>query len=1103
MPAVLEKPEIATEVDEQIAQATSRIRFHDVAFGGLLLVAMLLVYATAMIVIDKFLVLPDWVRQLGLLGFIGAAAGTAYLTIVRPLRRRVNPLYAAVQVEKTIDNAKNSVVGYVEAQDNEAVHPAVKAAMGARAAKSVVEADINHAIDHRSLAYSGAVVVVFFLALVVLFFVFRPAQFKSLAARTFAPFTSEGIASRTQITLLEPVEGDVTITTGQSVTIKVNVGGKVPSPDKPDRMRVLIRHNQAVNDYEEIAMEKGEISREWQVRVPDYLVRNGFWYKVAGGDAETTEHRVSVRSLPLFTDLEVSYEYPPYTRLKPETSKDGHIRALRGTRVTVLGKTNRTVKDGKITFDPPTRDPLLGKVPADKPNSIQFQFLLTASGQYRPVFTSSEGERSPEPPPFKIEVDEDLPPNVVIVKPELDEVTLPANGQLAVDGTVTDDLGIDKLTLKLRIAMPAMRDLADKPFQDGKSFRRDENDGTFSWPRNLEYKDSVDFTKLTDAAGQPVTFKEGMILEYWLEATDNRSKIGSADPEPNVGKSAVKTVRIAPPVMAMEEKKNLDQKKDQRNHEEKAHNQAQQKRLDNEKRTPQQPNQPGAQKEPETKQADEGTKPDMPPIGMPEKKNDNTPPMDKKGPDMPPMGMPETKGPDNMPMKSPMPQGGMPEMNPPMPMNNMGQPNTAPMPGSPEDKKNEEKTREEANRLQEELNKQNSPGTAKSGPSQSDDKANPAEPKPMPMGEPPPDSGSKEPPKPNDPMNPMMGSSASESKSMGNPNSAPPENPAETKPEPKKDMNPMGGGGPSASKEPPKNMDPTKGGPASDKDTPPMGGPMPNETKSPGMGKAATQQPQSGNPMNPMEPNPADGAAKSKPMPNNDPSAVKPEPKPMGGNTQDPMNKPENDSGMGKASAGPPPADSKNTSKSEPMPGAGASEPKPMPEMGNAGATKPEGGNSAKASDKPSGEKNAAGSGQKPTPEQMKEFQDAVKDLNSKDPNKQKAAQDKLDKMVGEQTRKDIEKDLKDFEKNVQNLQSKDDKTRKDAQNKLDKQVGEQNRKDIEDIQKGLNSSDEKERQKAEERLKELQAKAGAGDKQPPPKGGEGSQPSKIDPKDV
>ena len=168
MATVLEKPapaeRYASEVDEQLAQATSRIRVHDLAFGGLLLAAMLLVYATAMIVLDKYAVLPEWVRQLGLFGFLAAAGATAFFTIVRPRLRRVNPMYAAVQVEKTIDDAKNSVVGYVEAQENGQVHPAVKAAMGARAAKSVGRADVNRAVDHRSLIYTGAVAVVLSLA---------------------------------------------------------------------------------------------------------------------------------------------------------------------------------------------------------------------------------------------------------------------------------------------------------------------------------------------------------------------------------------------------------------------------------------------------------------------------------------------------------------------------------------------------------------------------------------------------------------------------------------------------------------------------------------------------------------------------------------------------------------------------------------------------------------------------------------------------------------------------------------------------------------------------------------------------------------------------
>src|SRR5262245_29151613 len=91
-----------TQVDEQIAQAAGRIRGHDLAFGGLTLAAMGLVYATTMVLLDRFLVLPEWVRQVSLAGFLLALAAAAYLLIVRPLRREINPLYAAVKVEQTI-----------------------------------------------------------------------------------------------------------------------------------------------------------------------------------------------------------------------------------------------------------------------------------------------------------------------------------------------------------------------------------------------------------------------------------------------------------------------------------------------------------------------------------------------------------------------------------------------------------------------------------------------------------------------------------------------------------------------------------------------------------------------------------------------------------------------------------------------------------------------------------------------------------------------------------------------------------------------------------------------------------------------------------------
>src|SRR6185312_14180411 len=151
--------------------------------------------------------------------------------------------------------------------------------------------------------------------------------------------------------------------------------------------------------------------------------------------------------------------------------------------------------------------------------------------------------------------------------------------------------------------------------------------------------------------------------------------------------------------------------------------------------------------------------------------------------------------------------------------------------------------------------------------------------------------------------------------------------------------------------------------------------------------------------------------------------------------------------------------------------------------------------------DKMVGEKN-----RKEIEKKSQEFKNDVKDLAGNDPAKQKAAQDKLDKSIGEKNRKDIEKGIKDFEKSVQDLNSKDDKTRQEAQRNLDKTVGEENRKKIEEIQNGMNSNDPKEKAAAQDKLKNLQAQAGAQGKEPKPeqpKGGIGAENPKLDPKEL
>src|SRR5262245_48266325 len=92
-------------VARQLHQARQRIRLLD-AIASLLGFAILtMVYGLAMILADRSLELTATVRQLAFGAYLAVAVVYLGFTLVRPLCRRLNPYYAALQVEQTLPDA--------------------------------------------------------------------------------------------------------------------------------------------------------------------------------------------------------------------------------------------------------------------------------------------------------------------------------------------------------------------------------------------------------------------------------------------------------------------------------------------------------------------------------------------------------------------------------------------------------------------------------------------------------------------------------------------------------------------------------------------------------------------------------------------------------------------------------------------------------------------------------------------------------------------------------------------------------------------------------------------------------------------------------------
>src|SRR5262245_21461289 len=193
-------------VAAQLARAEGRIRFLDLTAAFLGFAALTLAYVVVMVLCDSKLELSQHARKLSLYAFLAGAAVYLFFTVIRPLRLRVNPYYAARQVEQQLSGAKNSIVNWVDLH-GQPLPPAIRGALGQRAAKDLSRVDLDRAISGRRAAWMGGLTGLFTVAFLAAFFLLGPSPFVSLLKRAFNPFDQVGVSTRTQLALVKPEGG--------------------------------------------------------------------------------------------------------------------------------------------------------------------------------------------------------------------------------------------------------------------------------------------------------------------------------------------------------------------------------------------------------------------------------------------------------------------------------------------------------------------------------------------------------------------------------------------------------------------------------------------------------------------------------------------------------------------------------------------------------------------------------------------------------------------------------------------------------------------------------------------------------------------------------
>jgi len=514
-------------IDQRLDRARRQVKGVDLAAGLMTLAVGVLVYTLLVSVLDHWVVyggLGVWGRLLAFGLLLAGAGWFAARAVFPPLVRRINPVFAAYTLEQSRPSIKNSLINFLllRARRRE-VSRVIYRALEQRAVTDLRQVEIEAAVDRRHVLRLGYVLAATF-ALFCLYVVLSPKSPMVSAARLFAPWADIPAPSRVRIERIEP--GDAVVFQGDFQTVTAEVHGLRTGEE------VLLHYStadgQSVDQVVPLVKDEGDYRYRCNLPPGSRGFQQDWQYRLSAGDALSRWFHIRVEVPPVIEVESVRYDYPAYTRLAPRTvARQGDIRAIEGTRVSIQGRANRPVQRAEIDLGCDGRGSVAMNVD-DRTVSGGFLLRFSRSDPSRPQddcyqlrFIDQSGNWNPRPVRYQIDVTPDLPPRVEIVTPEQDVIRMGPNDRLPIGVRAEDaDFGLRKVVVRTSRDGQALREL---PLLV-RPASRDAWEGRF--------EGTVEFRP--DRLG----LEPGAVVMLWAEAEDNK------EPSPNVAASARQRIEI-------------------------------------------------------------------------------------------------------------------------------------------------------------------------------------------------------------------------------------------------------------------------------------------------------------------------------------------------------------------------------------------------------------------------------------------------------------------------------------------------------------------------------------------------------------------------------
>ena len=426
----------------ELRAALTRVRRRWVAARALRVVARVMAgigsAVLVLLVVELWLAPPD--LAIVLLGAAALLATLVFATrLLWPLRERPNDQRVARLVEERCPEFEDRVASATELVERD----------GETAFQRLVVADA--AAKLREMDPAGVVVPPAQLRAAVVRGVLATVALLALLAFGGDPIgrvarTAWLFAFPADLTLVvEP--GDVQVSAGQPVTVRVRLRGRVSTPV---RTSPTLMHRSG-DESRMVQMRAADDGDGYVAEFPD--VTESFTYRVSVATVRSRVYTVDALVAPRIRRVDVEYLYPDFIGLPPRVEEDGgDVYAPAGTTVRLTVYADAPVVAGRLVFNDGRQQAL----EAGAADTLQGTFTVETDGEYTLSVTDRAGLSSPDDTGYFIRATADRPPDVQVLRPRGDQ-EITSLEEVTIAARADDDYRIGALELLYTVAGRAER----------------------------------------------------------------------------------------------------------------------------------------------------------------------------------------------------------------------------------------------------------------------------------------------------------------------------------------------------------------------------------------------------------------------------------------------------------------------------------------------------------------------------------------------------------------------------------------------------------------------------------------------------------------------